>query len=311
MADGKTKKRRLSLHQKRKLQGSLFLLPVVLGLALVFLPAIVLSIRMSLSDLKIMPGGYELTFNNLSNYRRTLFEDPYFITLLVNSFTQYDAVWIHVLVIIVFSLFMATVLNQKFKGRVVARVILFLPVILCTGLVNRVDAISAAQLGGGATIVTGVDLGTIGGFDFMQLEDLLREVGLMTGLVDLLIGLVNSLYTIVISSGVQILVFLAGLQSISPSLYEAGQVDGITAWQAFWKITIPMISPLILVNIIYSIINYLTDVNNPVMTYIERQMQNISAYPLGAAYSWIYFAIMGVLVALVMLVSRRLVFYNN
>ena len=301
---------RLSVRQKRKIQGTAFLAPVIIGLVFIFIPAMALSFRMSLSDIKLLGGkGYELVSNHLYNYQFALTKDPQYTTMLANTVFRYDAVWVQVLANIVLSLFLAVILNQNFKGRTAARVILFLPVVLYTGLVNNIDAVVAQ--GYAVAAIGPLDVGTVSGFDFMKLQDMLNSIEFMSGMVDTLIGLVNSLYKIVISSGVQILVFLAGLQSISPSLYEAGKVDGITAWQSFWKITIPMISPLILVNVVYSIIAYLTDEGNPGMRYIGNIMSNVKTFPLSSAYSWIYFALIGLFVAAVMLVSRKLVFYNS
>ena len=112
------KRFRLSLTQKRRLQGTAFLLPLTLGIALIFIPAMVLSFRLSISDLKILgTEGYELTYNHFSNYQYALTKDPNFTGMLLNTFFSPDAVWIQVLTVIIFSLFIAVILNQKFHGR--------------------------------------------------------------------------------------------------------------------------------------------------------------------------------------------------
>lgn len=300
-------KSRLSLIQRRKVQGSVFLLPVLIGLAVVFLPAMFLSLRLSFSNMSIKVGGYELSFVGLEHYKDAFFVNDTFRKVLLDSVLQ---LWVQVLIVIIFSLFMAVILNQKFHGRGLARAILFLPVILATGLVTKVDSMATAA-GMGGVVIDNLDTGALGGFDFVQLEQVLYDINFMPGLVDVVVTAVNSLYNVVLNSGVQILVFLAGLQSISPSLYEAGKVDGITAWQSFWKITIPMISPLILVNVIYSVIASFTDTSNGVISFIQGYMKQINQYPFASALSWIYFLVMIVAIVVIMLVSRKLVYYNN
>nr|MCR5567082.1 ABC transporter permease subunit [Clostridiales bacterium] len=102
--------------------------------------------------------------------------------------------------------------------------------------------------------------------------------------------MIDAIYDIVMASGIQIIVFLSGLSAISPSLYEAAEVEGCTAWEAFWKITFPMISPLLLVNAIYTIIDFFMKSSNTVMEHINS-LQISSKYGQASAQSWIYFGI--------------------
>jgi ABC-type sugar transport system permease subunit len=112
-------------------------------------------------------------------------------------------------------------------------------------------------------------------------------------------------------TGVQILLFLAGLQGISPSLYESARCDGATEWENFWKITLPMISPVILLNLIYTLVDSFTDINNRMMTYIKDTAFIKIQMGYASAMGWIYFLFIFVLLILVFVLTRRLVFYTG
>ncbi len=305
MTSVKRKKKAAGFISRRNRLGMIFTLPAILGLILVFIPAMVLSFRLSISNIKFLGNGYELPFAGIEHYHYALFVDPQFRRVLLDSLSK---LWVQVLIISIFSLFMAVVINQKFRGRTVARAILFMPVILATGLINKVDAVDTLASSVG---ISSLDTGALNGFDFIQLEEVLQSIDFMPQLVNIVIAAVNGLYDVVLNSGVQILIFLAGLQSISPSLYEAGYVDGITPWQAFWKITLPLISPLMLVNVVYAVIASFIDSKNQVMQFIQNLMGTGSQYSYSSALSWIYFTIVFLAVAMIMLLSKKLVFYQN
>ena len=120
----------------------------------------------------------------------------------------------------------------------------------------------------------------------------------------------DDIYSIVNRSGVQILIFLAGLQSISPSIYEACTIDGATSWETFWKITLPMISPMILVNALYTIIDSFTSASNTVMNYINGVYAN-NKLMLSTAMAWIYFLIIILIIAVFFAAASAFVFYQK
>ena len=123
---------------------------------------------------------------------------------------------------------------------------------------------------------------------------------------------INGIYDIVVASGVQILIFLAGLQSISPSRYEASSMEGATAWENFWKITFPMISPIILVNSVYTIIDLFTNETNEMMKNIKSTIFNDIKYGYGSAMAWIYFVCIAVILLIVGgLISRKVFYYDE
>ena len=154
-------------------------------------------------------------------------------------------------------------------GRTGFRAIFFIPVIIATGLISDIDAqnILASYMGDtGASIDTGTGRNTVAEIvRVMDVEMLFANMRVGSDLVAYVVNAVNNIFNIVNRSGVQMLIFLAGLQSISPAIYESCKIDGATGWETFWKITFPMISPMILVNAIYTIIDALTRSDNNVM----------------------------------------------
>jgi ABC-type maltose transport system permease subunit len=141
----------------------------------------------------------------------------------------------------------------------------------------------------------------------MDFQALFANMKVGKELVSYVVGLVNSIYDIVNDSGVQMLIFLAGLQSISPSIYEAAQIEGATGWETFWKITFPMISPMILVNAVYTLIDAFTKSGNTVMQHIS----NVFLPHEKSAMYWIYFVIVMLLVALVAAIASTFIFYQR
>ena len=139
-----------------------------------------------------------------------------------------------------------------------------------------------------------------------------------TELVEIVTDMVNNIFDIVNRSGVQMLIFLAALQSISPAIYESCKIDGATSWETFWKITLPMISPMILVNGIYTIIDSFTTESNPVMVYVQSVYSDGTganygnrASSISTAMAWIYFLIVGLIVALIAAIMSGFVFYQR
>ena len=145
----------------------------------------------------------------------------------------------------------------------------------------------------------------------MDVASLLGNMKVGTELVESVVDIVNNVYGIINRSGVQLLVFLAGLQSISPAIYESCQIDGATAWETFWKVTFPMISPMILVNAVYTVIDSFTRTDNPVMMYIDQVYAESGARTLSSAMSWIYFLVVIVLLAAVAGLVSAFVFYQR
>ena len=308
------KRRKSASLDKRKARGGwIFVLPFVLGFVLIYLPIVVDSIKYSFHQIKLLGGaaGYELVPVGWANYRAALFSDTAFVETLVAGLKN---LIFDIPMILIFSLFMAVLLNQKMAGRAAFRAILFLPVIVTTGIIETWQAQNklADYMGDSA----GIDDGSGGStaseiVSTLDIEKMFSGMAIGDGLVKYVAQAINNIYDIVNRSGVQILIFLAGLQSISPAIYESVQIDGATAWETFWKITFPMISPMILVNAVYTVIDSFTTNSNTVMTYIAKVYSQSNGDVLSSAMAWIYFLIVILILAVVAGICSAFVFYQR
>jgi ABC-type sugar transport system permease subunit len=308
----KTKKRKIvSLDRKKARAGWVFVLPFVIGFVLVYLPIIWNSIYMSFHSLHIVTGGgFTLKFVGLENYSKALFEDPGFVQTLVTGLGELA---FDIPAILIFSLFMAVLLNQKMAGRGVFRAIFFIPVILSTGIMEAIEGqnILGTMMEGTESIDGSQTSAANQIVSVMDIERLFSSMKMGKELVTVVVSIVNQIYDIVNRSGVQMLIFLAGLQSISPAIYEACRIDGCTAWETFWKITFPMISPMILVNGVYTIIDSFTTNSNSVMAYINSVYQGSEGQVLSSAMAWMYFLIVMVILAAAVGIFSAFVFYQK
>ncbi len=310
----KTKKRKIaSLDKKKARAGWVFVLPFLIGFVLVYLPIIWDSIYMSFNSLHIVKGGgFTLEWVGLQNYRDALFNNTTFVPTLIGGLKELA---FDIPAILIFSLFMAVLLNQKMAGRAVFRAIFFIPVILATGLMESIESqnilgsfmegtssIDGSGSSAAAEIVTAMDI-----------ERLFASMKMGQELVGYVTKMINEIYDIVNRSGVQMLIFLAGLQSISPAIYEACRIDGATSWETFWKITFPMISPMILVNGVYTIIDSFTTNSNSVMGYINELYTSAesSSRVLSSAMAWMYFLVVMLILAAVVGLFSAYVFYQK
>ena len=301
-------KRKLTLRGKEAIAGYLFITPFLIGFFGVFVPMLWKSVTFSFSNMKVEQGGYVLeraANGGLEHYIRALTIDPNFNLQLLGALKD---MLVNVPLILIFSFFAANLLNQKFRGRGVARSVFFLPVILTSGIVLGIESSDLLQaMLGPEGMLSSDDATTF----FNVANFLLEYTNLPIVIVSYLSEAVLGIYDIVIASGVQILIFLAGLQGISPSLYEASNMEGATGWENFWKITFPMISPLILVNAIYTIIDSFTSANNELMMQIKNTIFGEVKYGYGSAMAWIYFLLIAVVIAVVGGLIARKVFYTD
>ena len=313
------KRRAAALDKKKARYGWWFIAPFLIGFAVIYLPMIVQSIYFSF--VKINPvtgGGYTTTWVGWENYRYALAE---YLNFLPNLGSSVVDLIFDIPAIVVFSLFMAIMLNQDMKGRAVFRAIFFIPVIVSTGIIDSIDAANdlAAMQGQISSMGDSAGVGVTGsssnmGQQIIDLIDVQRFFGnMMVGqdLVTYVVDMVNGVYDIVNRSGVQMLIFLAGLQSISPAIYESCEIDGATAWETFWKITFPMISPMILVNAIYTVIDSFTSQSNTVMAYISDVYDKAGGNVLSSAMAWIYFLIVLAIIGVVAALMSGYVFYQK
>ena len=307
------KKRKIASLDKRKARvGWVFVLPFLIGFVFIYLPLLKDSLKLAFSDMIVMSGGgIEFKFVGLENFKYALFTDAGFVQTLVQGIGE---LIFEVPAILLFSLFMAVLLNQKMMGRAAFRAIFFLPVVLATGIMETIEASNI--LGSYMGETSGIDDGSGSSaasqiVSAMDVEALFESMKVGTELVTYVVQIINDIYAIVNRSGVQMLIFLAGLQSISPAIYEACKIDGATGWETFWKITFPMISPMILVNAVYTIIDSFTTESNTVMKYISNITAPSNTTEISTAMSWMYFLIVVLILAAVAGIMSMYVFYQR
>jgi len=243
------------MRQREMLTGYVFILPVLIGLAFFFFPMFVRVIQYSFSDIYLPFGEqYELIPMGLYHYNHAFFVHPTYLRVLTEMVT--GILW-NVPLIIFFSLFMAVLLNRQFPGRLLVRAIFFLPVIMAVPAIQAtLDMVMIMMSDGMMDSFTEIETETY--FDAGMVAWMLVGFGVPTQLIDFIVSAIVGLNTVIRSGGVQMLIFLAALQAIPSSMYEAAQVEGTTGYEMFWKITLPMISPLILTNVVYTIIDIYT-----------------------------------------------------
>ena len=284
------RRRAVSLDRRKARAGWLFVLPFVAGFLLIYLPIIFDSVKLSFFRIEVLAGGgYNLNPVGFDNYREALFVNPDFVSTLV-------------------------LLNQKMAGRAVFRAIFFIPVILSTGIMESIESqnIVGDMMEEEEGLTDGTGQSTAADIvSAIDVERLFANMKIGTGIVDYVVQAINNIYDIVNRSGVQMLIFLAALQSISPAIYESCQMDGATGWETFWKITLPMISPMILVNAIYTIIDSFTTDSNTVMKFISKTYETNNGNVISSAMSWMYFLIVLAIIALVAAIMSAYVFYQK
>ena len=274
-----------TMPARRARTGYRFILPFIIGFLVFMIRPMILSVRMSMSQVNILTGA--MTPTGLSNYEYAFGTDPNFNKDLVDEIGRMA---INVIATLVLSFVIAVILNQKFKGRIFCRIIFFLPVILSSGVLPGIESSNdilnlMKSINESVQNSSGVNVSA-------ALEDLLKLSGVGNDVFQVIFQMIDSIYDIVMASGIQIIVFLSGLQSISPSLYEAADVEGCSAWESFWKITFPMVSPLLLVNCIYTIIDFFMKNDNKVIEHINEVMYGVQMdLGVASAESWIYFGV--------------------
>jgi ABC-type sugar transport system permease subunit len=301
----KTPKIRLTMRQRRSVTGLLFVMPFVIGLLLFILRPMITSIQMSFSKVNLngAAGGFIMEFVGWANFLQALTIDKDFNRLLTESVrdTLIDGVCI-----IIFSLIIAVILNRKFPGRGAVRAIFFMPVILASGVVLGMEKSNMLLQGiqdlqsasTNTTITTTVQ------------ELLLGALGnTASDLIQLIMNIINHFYDIVVASSIQTVIFLSALQTINPSIYEAAEMEGCGAWEKLWKITIPLLSPMILVNWIYTIIDRFIRADNQLMTKILDCITETLDYGFSSAMAWIYCLCMVALIGISALIISRMVYY--
>lgn len=289
---------KLRLSQRKNSKGYLYIAPFLIGFIAFFLIPLYQTIIFSLSELKIVPTGYETTSVAWENYDRIFFVDPDFVPILTDTIVN---TIIDIPAILIFAFFVAVVLNQKFSGRAIVRLIFFLPVILTSGVVVQMELNDVMN----QAMVQEAEF-MFGGEHFISF---LLQLKLPPGFIRYIVTIVDRIPTVIEASAIPILIFLAGLQSIPNDLYEVADVEGITGWEKFWMITFPLVSPMILTNAVFVVINSFTSPRNEMVLFIGENAWSRGGYGVSAAMAIIYFLTIAViLAAIVGLIARRVVY---
>ena len=295
-------KKTLSVERRLSRCGYVFLLPLFFGALCIWLPILIQSVLFTVNELTVTPGGFTLEWKGLEYFRAALFDDAEYIPLLVSSLRSLVT---ELPVLLIFSLFMAVLLNQQFRGRAFVRAVFFIPVVLVSGVVAN-----TAYETGMADLMASQNLGD--GSEGMQLAagvtDLLLSLNMGEGLMTGVSQAVTGISQVVESSGVQIFLFLAALQEIPESLYEAARVEGCTKWESFWKVTLPMLVPQIIVVAIYTLVDIFSQSDSPLFKHLDSLAFSQQQYSYASSMYWIYSLVMGLLIgvaALIILSMRR------
>ena len=278
-------KKKKTLAFKNAVAGYLFIAPFIVGFILFLVVPLVQSLRMSFSTVEL-EGGLSMTWAGLENYRQAFLVDEKFVPSLISELVK---MLTNVPATLIFSFFIALLLNQS--GVIVG---------LESGNTLLADMKDAIEATNNNTSITGV------------LESILitSDSSPMSQMFSYVFDIINSVYDIAIASGIQIIIFLSALQTISPSMFEAAKIEGCTAWESFWKITLPMVSSMILVNIVYTVIDFFLKTDNTVMERIDAiGIGGRMDYGQASAMAWVYFLCVIVALGIVSLIISRRVYY--
>ena len=316
---------RMRYDNQKVFASFLFLAPVLLGFLIFFAYPLVMSFIYSFSDVSILNGETQISFgkfmevvkevdeNGKEVIRNNTINDIFYnykyalqghATFIVDLWETVKTTVVDTVVITIFSLLIAVMLNGDFKGRGFVRAVFFLPVVFNSEALDT--ALEATQAIDSVLSSAGKESGELA--KLFNLAQFMQQIGLPVWLVTFLSGITGAIYRTITYSGVQILVFLAAIQSVPGHLYEAAKIEGATAYESFWKITLPMVSPQIITVVVYTIVDsFLRSGINDVIDYQYTQ----AFYGKHAAMSWIYVIASVLILAIAVGILNKVVFYQD
>ncbi len=290
-------KKSRGIEELKARYGFMFILPWLIGLLMFFFIPLIQSIIYSFSTVVTTSDGVKSAWAGIENYRSILVSDPTYIELLKESIGEFAY---SLPIILVLSLIFAIMLNQKFRGRIFFRALYFLPVIIATGkvmsFVFRTTDESLTEMG----VSSGMSSGMI------TVEDLTSVLNLSTEIAQFVSTSINNIFNLVWSCGIQIVLFLSGLQSIPATLYEASRVEGATKWEEFWFITFPMLSRITLLVGVFTMVELFINERSPIIERIYGSML-AGQMDVPSAMIWFYFIIVCAIMALVIFLFTKFV----
>lgn len=304
------KKIHVSMKTRRAVNGWLFIMPWFIGFALFYVRSLYQTMQFSFSELTVLPaGGYELDFVGLGNYITAFTGHGTFKQTLTTSLMN---MVVDVPLIIFFSLFVAMLLNRKMKCRGLVRAIFFLPVLMNSEAISGTLQFAAQMMAGGlngtsAEMAEAASSGSA--VNMAYFIALFGEIALPPTVLQYIVGAVGRISDIIKASGVQIVLFIAALQSIQPSMYEVAKIEGATGYETFWKVTFPMVMPHIITNTIYTIVDAFSQSEVVNLAYTTAFTEG--NYGLSSAFSVISTVITCTMLALVVYFMSKKTFYYN
>lgn len=273
------KKRVRSLESVRNRAGYTFVAHWALGLVLFFVVPLFSSIWYAFNNVTIEPGNINTEWKGLAYFKELITVDPNYIDNLRDSIGM---MFYSLPIIIALSLILAVLLNQKFKGRTVFRIIFFLPIIISNSVVMTMlnsDFVTMPLFSSGT-----------GSNSLINYSEIISGLGIPSQISPILTFLLSNTINLLWKCGVQTILFLAGLQSISPSMYEVSKIEGANKWEEFWLITVPSLRHIISLVMIYTMIELFVSMDNTIVATAYDKML-ASSYGMSSAMLWIYFLI--------------------
>ncbi len=293
----KVKKPR-GIESVRNSYGYKFIALWFIGQILFVIKPIIESITYSFSKVRIAAGGLEQTFLGFDNWKYMLNDDALYVENLRDGVTN---MLTSLPIIVALSLVLAIILNQNFKGRLIFRAIFFLPLVIATPVIMEILSSNWLQIPL-FSMNSGAEYEYGGIIDF---NGLLSGLNLPSQINDLFTEYLGNVFGLIWSCGIQIILFLSGLQSIPEQLYEVSRVEGATKWEEFWYVTVPMLKDVILLVLVYTMISLFTALDNPVIKQAYSVMQKQQSYDMSSAMLWGYFIIVGVILGIVLWAYRH------
>lgn len=289
-----TKHRGIEAIKRR--YGLMFVLPWAIGMLIFFVLPVIQSIIYSFSEMSVEPGNVKTVFVGMENYRNILVENPNYTGWLKESIYS---VFYSLPIIILVSLVLALLLNQNFRGRTFFRALYFLPVIIATGaVIELLFTTTRSEIS---------DLGVNESFSasMINISDFTAQLGLGDTIAEYFNLIINQIFDLIWNCGIQIVLFLAGLQSVPSSLYEASKVEGATKWEEFWFITFPSLSHVTLLVIVFTMIELITNERTVLVSEVYNRMK-AAVYDVSSAMVWFYFLICASVMGVIVLAYNRL-----
>lgn len=289
-------RKKIPYHTKKKIYGFLFITPWLLGLLLFFMVPFVQSCLYAFQTLTATAEGMTGTWVGWENFQYALFRDTDFLVQCAGSLKDL----VTVPLILVYSICFALLLKKEYPGRTLMRAIAFLPVIIGSGVL--MDILKTDVFSSGTSGAESVYL-----FSSSGLTGFFQSMGLPQGMIGFINDVISKIFDLTWRSGVQILLFLAGLHNIPSYVYEAAQIEGANGLEEFFKITLPMLTPMILLNVVYSVIDIFADFGNSIIQMIYNTAFTNVRFGYASALSILYFMMVAAVLVVLFLVLRRFV----